>query len=519
MASQKELFKLIKSLEKNEKQAISIEGKKKNNPPKYLILYSWLESWGGEVEDYNREEVVKAIAKKYKATWSLVTLQTAENTLYDKIIDALSYTQLGKSPITTINQQLSKADVLKNKGFYKRSLKVLTDALEEAYRHQKHSLIVEIIPRKIDVILLTEYEGRREQVERSYRKLREATNIIQEEANFRSLNVRLIIQYQESRKPSNIPAALKEDFFSLTEKNFPTNGSFFSQYYYYSTQAIWANLHKKPDQAAQYQKKVVDLWLQNDLIRTNKGQLYLTQLANLANYTIAARNFKAAQEVIELLQNFSTKNPDEEAEKWQNLLFYQQYLLLNENKFEEARALVPDITRLLIAEEVDTFRSMSREKRISKAPYKRVNPSRLYNFYYNTLITLLLCHQYEQANDWLVRLDLLCKAVETRKDIQQVIRILQLIINYGLGSSQFSSAMFENLYKKKDIVNNMSPYEAILLDFFKVMTRTEAKTERRDKHFQKLLDNLENLDDQDKKVVGYEDVILWIKSILSPPKA
>jgi hypothetical protein len=514
MASQKELFRLIKSLEKSEKQAIALERKKKNKLPNYLLLYDWLEEQNGDADSYDRAEVTKQINKRQASKWKESTIRTAEAQLYDKIIEILALTKLGKSPISTINLDIAKAEVLKNKGFYTQSLDHLSKASDNAYKYQKHSLIVEIIPRRIDVILLTKYKNRKELVEEENEKLRRASAVIQQEIDYRNLNVRLFLQYQESRNPNHIPSDLKEDYFQLMAKKFPEEGSFFAQYYFHSIQAIWAIIHKDPRTAYEQQQAVVDIWLQEEPILQTNGQSYLTQLANLTNYAITAKDFKAAKAAIGLLKNFKPTNNDEEAEQLQDYLFYKQYLLLNEEKFQEAKALIPEIKDLLIA---SNELEWDVEGQKATVRYKRINPSRLYNFYYNTLITLLLCHEYNDAQHWLTQLDYLYKKKEPRKDVIQFIRILQLIISYGLESDKFMERMFDKLYRQTEVKKNMSKLEKEMFYFFKKLLKTEASTERKDKKdksFEELLNTIEQLPEADKKVVGYEEIVQWIKSIL-----
>ncbi|MGH1334814.1 MAG: hypothetical protein ACRBFS_01705 [Aureispira sp.] len=519
MATKQELLELLESLEKSEKQAITLERNKKKTDHNYIVLYDWIEKHlKGNLGDYNRDNFLESIGN----SWKLRKLQTAEQVLYDKILEILSFKYLGKNSITLLNQRLAEADILKNKGFYNGSLERLKKAEDIAYDHHKYALLMEILPKKIDVILLTRHAGRKEKVKGLSNQLKRATKILQQEAEYRSLNVNLLVQYQESRNPDNIPNPLKEDYFSIINRDFPNSGSFYSQYYFYSTQAIWNTLHKNTTLAYENQRKVVDLWQEVKDVKKENTQLYLTQLANLINYAVIDRNFMGAQAAILLMEQVKTQNKDEEAEKTQNLLFYKQYLLLNENKFEEAKKLVPSITALLaptgqievgdVKELKGKAKKTYEENQRRIIHYKRVNPSRLYNFHYNTLITLLLCDkQYVEANKWLKRLVSLYKGTDLRKDIQQLARVFQLVINYGLKSDEFSNEMFKKLYNTKKVKQPLIPFEQILYDFFKEMTSTPSYTQRRDKHLKVLLNKLEALENKDQKVLGYEDIILWIK--------
>lgn len=520
MATKQEFLELLESLEKSEKQIITLERSKKKTNPNYFILYDWIEkNLKGQLKTYDKTKVLVGIGNGWKAS----TLRTAEQSLYEKILEILSFKHLGKSTITKLNQFLAEANILKNKGFYDGSLTYLEKAADIAYTYHKHALLMEIIPRIIDVILLTKYEGRKEKVQQLSQQLKTATRIVKQEAEYRSLNVNLLIQYQESRNPADIPNLLKEDYHTLINKKFPTSGSFYAQYYFHSIKAIWNNLQKQTDLAYENQKKVVELWQKPKAIKKENVQSYLTQLANLINYAVTDRNFSGARAAIILMEQVEITTKDEEAEKIQDLLFYKQYLLLNENKFAEAKKLIPEIRALLVPSKTNKLETSAIKKKKRTVEenerkivhYKRVNPSRLYNFHYNTLITLLLCHDYTEAAIWLKRLSALySKKANTRKDIQQLKRILQLVINYGLRSEEFSGDMFKRLYSSKSVRQSLTAFETVLYNFFKEMTNTPAYTERQQKHLNLLLQKLTALEEQEKKVLGYEDVILWIESQL-----
>lgn len=496
MAGTRRLLELYNSLTKSEKQAITVERNKKKATPNYLVLYDWLENeLKGNIEAYDR--AVFRASKDSK--WDGRAVETAEGNLYDKILEVLSFKHLEKKSTTLINQYLAESEILKSKGLYEGSLERLKKAEKITYTHHKHALLTEIIPKKIDVILLTNHAKRKGQIRQLSDQLKEAASIVQQEAEYRNLNVNLVVQFQESRDPEKIEIFLKERYFSIINRGFPTQGSFYSQYYFYSTQAIWCRLHRNYPKAYTHQKEVVKLWQNNKTVREENTQLYITQLANLINYAVIGEIFDGAQQGIDWMKELKTRTKDEAAEKNQDLLFYQQYLLLNQHKFEAAQKLVPEIEALLA--------------RFSKKDYKRINPSRLYNFYYNTLVNLLICQDYSKAALWLKKLETL-KSYELRKDLQQLARILQLIINYGLQSNEFSHNMFRRLYKDQKFVQALSPFEQVIYTFFKKMINSPEFMERKSKHLPKLRQELEALSDGDKKVLGYIDVMLWIDSYL-----
>lgn len=522
MTTKQILLELLSSLKKEEKKAITQAHENKKTPPKYILLYNWLEKQIKKgKESYSRKEFLEQ--EDYH--WKGRALETAETTLYNKILENLSLKYLDKKSITVLNQKIAEAEILKNKGFYDNSLERLKKAEELAKKHHKNALLIEIIPKKIDVILLTKHEGREKQVRAMSEQLLRATTAVQQEAEYRMLNVNLVVQFQKSRDPKKIPLFLKDQYFSLINKGFPSSGSFYSQYYFHSIQAIWANIHREGTKAYKHQSKVVELWEkeEHEEIREENTQSYLTQYANLINYAVVSEDFELAQKDLDLMSKIKTYTKDEKAEKEQNTLFYQQLILLNEHEFEEAKELVPAITALLVPDNQEiaipkktlkgNAKRIHEENKRRAIHYKRVNPSRVYNFHYNTLITLLICQDYSEANEWLKRLVNTYKDADPRKDIQQLWRILQLTITYGLESEKFSKRTFNKLYHNKsdEVPETLLPFEQIMHDFFEKMMTGPTMTERKTKHLSILLEDLEALDEKDKKVLGYGDIVLWIK--------
>lgn len=522
MTTRQILLELLDSLKKEEKQTLTIEHEKKKTGVKYVILYEWLEKQikkGNKV--YDREEFLKGKDK----SWTLKRLRAAEDNLYKKILENLSVKYLNKNSITELNQRIAEAEILKNKGFYDNSFERLNRAEAIAKKHHKNALLIEIIPKKIDVILLTKHEEREKKVRALSEQLLIATTAVQQEAEYRMLNVNLLVQFQKSRDPKKIPLFLKDQYHTLINKGVPSSGSFYSQYYFYSIQAIWANLHREGELAYKHQKKVVELWQKEEHkgIREENTQSYLTQFANLINYAIVSEDFKRAQEALDSMAKIKTHSKDEQAEKEQNLLFYQQLIYLNEHEFEEAKELVPAITKLLVPTTKDisipnkplkgNAKRIHEENRRRVIHYKRVNPSRVYNFHYNTLITLLICKDYSEADKWLKRLVNTYKKADPRKDIQQLERIFQLTIIYGLRSDEFSKRTFNKLYNSnsEETPKVLSPFEQVMHDFFEKMMQGATITENQTNHLRKLLKDLEELAEKDKKVLGYQDIVLWIK--------
>ncbi len=495
--AQQQLLDLIKVLDKSDKKSITQKIKSTNKTPDYLRLYAYMEKCIVTATSYDREKAIKSL----KVDWDNKKIGDKESYLYDQLLIHLSNKYIAKSHVKKVNQYISEAEMLRNKGLYHNCIERLKRVKKIAYAHHKYALIIETIPKEVDVILLlkkSEKIDRKSKVEKAYEEMRDALRITTQEATYRKLNVSLFLEFQEHRNSNLIPASIKKDYSSLINQGFPENGSFYAQYYFYSIQAIWARLHQKTKEAYHYQKKVVVLWQQNKLIKDNNIQSYLTQLDNLCNYATEDKNFEAAQEVIDLLSTVVPQNEDEEAEKVQVSLFREQYLLINQNKFEAVTRLIPRIDHLF------------------QTHLNKVTPSRYYSLCYNTLICFLLLAEYDEAQHWLEKLfRFLDDNKESRQDLEPFIYILQFMIVYSQDSDEFTQSMFRKLNRRKELKDRMKDFEKRLLKFFREALNTIASPKAHQQLLQELLSDLNNYTAIEKKQTGYEETVEWVKMLLN----
>lgn len=493
MASSTTLFDLIHSLTSNEKRHFRLYSSIQKNEKIYLKLFDILET----MTIYDKT----AIIKELQGAVALKTLHVTENYLYQKLMESLRTFHVDSSIDIKINNLLLEASILKNKGFYKLETDILKKAEKLALKHHKYATLLTILPQKASTIITSNQKHLIQEIEQTYQEAYQFVEYIKQEVEYRHRNSQLIASFRKWRTLQHEPSIknIKEAYFKTLEKGFPEKASFYAQYYYYSIQAIYAHLHQEYVQAKTFQQKVVDVWDQFPIIKKANLQLYITQLANLINYTALSKAYNEALVMVQKLAALKTTTFDEEGEQFQNVYFYEQGIYLNTKNYAASSALISNIEAGLLKYE------------------KKISTARKLNFYYNATITFFLTENYQAAADWLDKILNITRTNEHRKDIQRFARILRLTIYYKLDSNEVLEYMFRGVYRDKTLKETMIDFEKILLQYFKKLIYTIPKSKEEVQLYQNLYLDLEQLDDKNKKTLGYEELLIWVK-MMCPKK-
>lgn len=310
MPNEQDLYVLVTSTHRK-----SLPAKTKNKG--YNTLYNWIKK---QEKGYNRDEFGKRYKMDRKAVLDI------ENYLYHKLLELAVKEETKDSCTAYIDLEIMRARTLEQKGLYDRAFNHLEKAAKKARSCHKYYILMDIIPRKINVLLYARSEKRQNTIDEAYAELGHITRIIQEEARFRHQNAHWFILTEQVKHPNDIPELSEIEYREMLDRGFPQEGSFFSQYYYYSIQAIHDWCHKKKDTAIKAQRQVVALWddPQFDNIKSENMQLYLTQLANLALYLNSNGQHNEMKEVIQQMERLHLQKYDEETEQLQNVLYLKQ---------------------------------------------------------------------------------------------------------------------------------------------------------------------------------------------------
>ncbi|WMX17565.1 hypothetical protein [Aureispira sp. CCB-E] len=508
MATGKALFDLIKTLSPSEKRSFTLNNRlqKKNEKDGKKTYYNEIFNILYELGDYNKEEIlarlIDQIGNDLLKTDPKSILRHSENYLYEKLIETLKTSYANKSISIQLQDLILEAQILDERGLHLKAISVFKKAENLALKYHKNTFLLEILPQKAAAIVALEKKDIKEQIDAVYQMAHVAANTLKEEMAYRHENIKLttIFRTKNEQKKSDqfISNEIRDTYAKTESKDFPIHGSFFSQYYYYNILALSAHLQKKLQLAIEHQKKAIEIWNQHPHIIEKDASSYMTQLANLINYHICAKEFVEAEAIIEKLETVKIpqKNTDAKGEQFQNVYFYRQMLYLNQKKYPAALELIQGIEGGL------------------KKYKNKINESRKVAFFYNIGLIYLLNNDFDKALHWLQKISRSTRFNEHRPKLVRSARLLQLAIFYELESSKVVDNLSRNIKDNKK--NTISIFEDILLKFFDQLNKCVPSSKKEKEifaHFQEALKGLE-----DKEVIGYEAYCHWVEGHLNPIK-
>lgn len=498
---ERELLTLVLSLSRKERMYLE-KTIARGRTTKYMKLFQWILKKG----NYKRTEylIQQGITDPKKQEKSLNNLRNVETNLFEHLYKTIRGSA-EKSILAKLSNLIAEADTLKRRGQYLLALDRLDLAEKEAKQHQKLFILVEIIPLKADVILYLKKEDRQNAIETHYRHLHHTLQQLQEEANFRHQNVRWVLTSQTIKSTVEIDQNHIQELEQLIEHDFPTDGTFYAKYYFYSLQAIYKKIHHDAIGACNLQEQVVELWEQSTYkhIKAHNPQRYITQLSNLATFAIGNQQYELAQNSIQKIEALEIEDADGQAEQEQAVLYTQQTLYMNTKDFEKAYQLVPMIEEAL------------------KKHSHQINPSRKYSFCFHNLIVCFFLGKYNEAHYWLSKTQYTIdpKKYEPRKDAQQFLHILQLAIFYHNNSIEFANSAIRRIERKDvldPIIKRFSSFERFFFDFVKALHRDLLLPKADQQMIALFTDFAKKLQAfSNKNAFGYEVVQAWVQQTLS----
>ena len=489
MPSSSELFQLIKSLTSNEKRHFQLSTALQQGKKNYVLLFEAMDAQCAN-EPYDKELVVQQL-EGYKFVKSL---HVTENYLYQRIMDSLRSYHADKHITSKLYDLLTNAEILTQKGFYKVALEALNQAEKLAIKHHKSLILAAVAPRKIELMVADKERHLTEQLEELYSQLQEVNRQLEEESTYVYWHHWLVLVFRKWRDPKD-PAILQkieECFEWVSQQDFPAEGTFQTQCYYYTIQSLYYQLTKNYEQGNVIHAKILEIWEANPSILKEKLAVYIARLSNYINNSLTCGKQDLVYELIEKMEALPTITFDEEGEQFQNVYFYKQLYYLNNSQLEEAAQLIPAI-----------------EKGLQKYVQK-VNPTRKMAFYYNSTVIYFLLENYEEAMDWLEKILVTTRTYEPRTGVRRFARILEMAILYKLGQHDLLESRFRSVNRNKKLKEEMHVLEQVTLQYFKKLLDMPVSASAEKALFEEFRAALQALTPVEQRVTGFEEFLIWV---------
>ncbi len=446
------VFQLIKSLSKSEKRYfklfVALQGGEKN----YLRLFDAIDN----LEKYDEA----ALSEKFKGERFANKLAVTKNYLQELILRSMRAYHDNKSVESKLNNLLLDAGFLEKKSLYKQSDKLLVKAQKLAEKYGKLLLLIQIIHRRILLMLTTPGLKMELLIDSYYRRMDEVLEDLIQERNLQKADHKLFVMVRQDPlvRDSYLKEKLEDLAVSVRPPTVESHCTFQSRLLYYKFNGKYYRLKGDLESAHQYFKLTANLWEQYPHMITQNTRTYKTHLSNYLGSSHTVQDYEKFPEIIQKIRSIPSASPDEEGEVFANIYFYELLYHMNYGELEEAASLVPEIRKGF------------------KRYQNKVTKGREISYYYNITIVYFVLEAYEHALHWLNKI-IHDKSSESRQDLQSLTRILQLIFHFELRNYDILDYLFQATYRHLQKRERLYDFEKIFLRNFKKIAFSSAPDE------------------------------------------
>ena len=497
MKSSKELFELIKSLNGQEKRYFVLYAsrnilKGSNN---YLKLFYAI----SKQKEYDEKKICEMFPhEKFVKNMSETKYQ-----LYRLILKSLHVYHSNNSIDATLKEQLHYAEILYKKRLFNHCGKVLSKAQNFAYKYEKYIPVVEILNRKKQLMTTVVYEGQTEKdlktfFDEGYVALEKLKNVWDyshlSSQFFMQIQKESVLRNQEDvKKLKNI---IKNVLFTNENKAL----SYDAKVTYYNIKSVYFQTIGDYENNYKYAKRLVEIQEIRAENIIESIQLHLIFLNNLLGACLRIKKFNEVSHNLEKMRAIPAKynmsgNNDIKVRIFLSSYIMEMNMYILMGQFKKGLTLIKPIETGL------------------KEFKDKITRDKVLIFYFNIAYLHFGSAEYNKALFWIHKI-INDPEIESRQDIQQFSRILNLIIHYELGNVDFLEYAVKSAHRFLQRRNKLYDFEACLINFIR---KDLGKTERREDlvaKFKKLKSNLlEILKDSAEKMAGqYFDFISWLDS-------
>lgn len=451
--------------------------KQKNDTILYNILFL--------NKNFNITIIEKAL-KPYDTLHKYTAVSTRH--LRQSILRALRHYRDESSLNLKMRNMLEEDSILKEKMMTQERAKHLQRLFEMADQYQVQDIKAETINRQIDMMLENGVSK-----ELIAEKIMQLQNTAKENQLIWTLQAQYHSLFMAYRNGEDFRQQkykeLSIDLVRQIEDQEQLANSFQAKHLIYNMLYFLSSLSGDPTRAYQVRLKQRLLWETNpDLIELRPADYKIV----LSNYLVSAfniSNLHPFKEVLHKLKSLPTSSLNEEGEVFQNLCLLELLWHLNNNRHEEALAMVPEIMSGL-------------EKYASK-----INDGRKLAILINVAILCFLTKKYSDCLDYINHIH----SIKTthRQDIQIFASILELICHFELGNLVLLESLSRSIRRFLERNNRLFDYERQL---FKLLRKVfQASSYEVTLPLQQLMEYLKEVKDKpgERRPMCSEELYQW----------
>mgnify|MGYP003692065443 CR=1 FL=1 len=469
------LFELVKSMTQSEKRYFRIEAAKQagDQPQLYMMLFEAIEA----CDDYSE----KQFKELHRNAPFIGQFALKKHHLQLQIMKSLRAFNNARSAEMRVTELMQNILILYDKGLYAHCRTAIRKAVKLSTRYEFHALL----------IWLHEFQRRILKKEKQT-NMREGLEVLLQEKDdhLKNLDEKLsqLDQYDRLFIASRTTGKIPEESLNASA-NFRT---VLGELYTLQSLALQAHLRKDYLLARDEQEKIVLLWEKHADMAKEYRQSHRTSLANYLVLCYSTGQMARFPEYLERIRKIPSKSFDEEAEAFQNLSYLELLYFTNTGQIEGGLSLTNQISKGL------------------KRYARKINVARHLVIRFNVASLCFIAADFKQSLTWCNSI-LQVSKTEHRRDIQGLVRIIQLLIHYELDNHELLEYQLRTTREYFGKQKEMQPEERLCLAQFRKLLKTVDATQRTEVCTE-WLRKLEELIDSGSTWQAAELCSLWLKA-------
>ena len=453
MKPSNDLFRLIKSLDKNEKGYFkkNAQGVSKGKDKNYLLLFDAIDAQ----EEYNED----ALLKKFRTQAFSKQFSVAKNFLFELILKSQRSYRANSSKFMRLNALMENGEVLFEKGLYEEAIKMWDKAkyLASAFDEKPFILDIESWKRRYYVDLkASDWEQNTDpSFEYSFKLLDSYKHTLLLQQKY----VKIIKFYKT--QPFFRDEETKKEWEKYIDdpllKNEPED--FYGKLYYLYIFNLYHVLQGNEEAALLSITKIVNLWEDNPSLKEVEPVRYI---AAVNNYLLVLGKFERKKEYKDFIDNFI---PMEFNSISKEAIFFEHWWLWKAYGYKMELDFV-GYKKFFEETEMDIHKF---------SPF--INKVRWLIIRYENALMFMMESKYEKSLEIIDTL-IDAKDIDLRKDIQANVRMVYLILHFELENNLLLDSLTRSV--KRYLQSNEFYYETerVFIKYFNKLIFTANKTEK-----------------------------------------
>lgn len=484
MRGKEDLFNLIQKMSRSEKRYFTLDAQKGGSKgSKYLKLFQAING----MDEYEESKLKKKFPKNLSADKAY---------LYDAILRSMRDYRSSKSYAAQIKEKLLDFRYLHELGLYDQCEERLREAKELAEELGSTNALLEINYEERRLSNDLKRKGYEDEVERLVKEKDRYLENLKVELKFLDLH-NWLLTLSVKRKEMKLAAQqdrLKEEFESRYHTIIEQHDKIspIAVHRKYQCLGMYYSLLQDQEKVYEYFEKAAQWWENYPKYKDEEHYRYILDISNLVYASFIKNKFNNIPKLLDILESEENQNTHYNSVSFQKLSNYRLMYYINTGDFEGVAVFI--------------------EKLEPKLKTNLVTESGRLVLVSNIAYLFFVMENYEESIKWTEKI-IKGRRTEFRQDIQQAVRILNLIANYEedeIEKMELAIRAYSRYYQEKTSITK-DEFEFKMLDFGKKLLSSVS-----DKEILKDLREYLNLEKQNNNSnipAGIDDLLLfWIES-------